>query len=187
MKTLIPIALLLLLLIALDSPKIKKQRELLTSGYWTCSQNVYDKDKNKIGTAESLVRYLPSGRSRPPHHSLDTIKVSHNSGLKFTMIMNSTWDLASSKKSTTLSETVKTFQLKNVFPPNMNMSAWGGAAGTMKLKETLLLSLREEPTSTYEIIDLTDEKLVVSQLDDEVICNHPSSIELNNKWFIVEL
>ena len=28
MKTLIPIALLLLLLIALDSPKIKKQREL---------------------------------------------------------------------------------------------------------------------------------------------------------------
>ena len=63
MKTLIPIALLLLLLIALDSPKIKKQRELLTSGYWTCSQNVYDKDKNKIGTAEGLVRYLPSGRS----------------------------------------------------------------------------------------------------------------------------
>ena len=95
MKTLIPIALLLLLLIALDSPKIKKQRELLTSGYWTCSQNVYDKDKNKIGTAESLVRYLPSGRSRPPHHSLNTIKVSHNSGLKFTMIMNSTWDLES--------------------------------------------------------------------------------------------
>ena len=103
------------------------------------------------------------------------------------MIMNSTWDLESSKKSTTLSETVKTFQLKNIRPPNMNMSAWGGAAGTMKLKETLLLSLREEPTSTYEIIDLTDEKLVVSQLDDEVICNHPSSIELNDEWNIVEL
>ena len=61
------------------------------------------------------------------------------------------------------------------------MSAWGGAAGTMKLKETLLLSLREEPTSTYEIIDLTDEKLVVSQLDEEIICNHPSSIELNDE------
>jgi len=57
----------------------------------------------------------------------------------------------------------------------------------MKLKETLLLSLREEPTSTYEIIDLTDEKLVIVADDDEVICNHPSSIELNNKWFIVEL
>ena len=185
MKTLIPIALLLLLLIALDSPKIKKQRELLTSGYWTCSQNVYDKDKNKIGTAEGLVRFLPSSRSRPPHHSLNTIKVSHNSGLRFTMIMNSTWDLESSKKSTTLSETVKTFQLKNDIPPNM--SAWALAAGTMKLKETLLLSLREEPTSTYEIIDLTDEKLVIVADDDEVICNHPSSIELNDEWNIVEL
>ena len=102
-------------------------------------------------------------------------------------VMNSTWDLESSKKSTTLSETLKTLQLKNVRPPNMNMSAWGGATGTMKLKETLLLSLREEPTSTYEIIDLTDEKLVVSQLDEEIICNHPSSIELNDEWNFVEL
>ena len=108
-------------------------------------------------------------------------------GSRFTVIKTSTWDVESSKKSTTLSETVKTFQLKNIRPPIMNISAWGGAAGTMKLKETLLLSLREEPTSTYEIIDLTDEKLVIVADDDEVICNHPSSIELNNKWFIVEL
>ena len=108
-------------------------------------------------------------------------------GSRFTVIKTSTWDLESSKKSTTLSETVKTFQLKNVFPPNLNMSAWGGAAGTMKLKETLLLSLREEPTSTYEIIDLTDESLIMLADDDEIICDHPSSMELNDKWNIVEL
>ena len=102
-------------------------------------------------------------------------------------VMNSTWDLESSKKSTTLSETLKTLQLKNVRPPNMNMSAWGGAAGTMKLKETLLLSLREEPTSTCEIIDLTDESLIMLADDDEIICDHPSSMELNDKWNIVEL
>ena len=106
-------------------------------------------------------------------------------GSRFTVIKTSTWDLESSKKSTTLSETVKTFQLKNDIPPNVPL--WARAAGTMKLKETLLLSLREEPTSMYEIIDLTDEKLVIVADDDEVICNHPSSIELNDEWNIVEL
>jgi hypothetical protein len=100
------------------------------------------------------------------------------------MVVTSTWDLESSKDSISLSEDLKTFELRNTIP--RNLPSWDLSA-RMKLKERLLLSLREEDSASYEIKELTGEKLVISTEDDEIICNHPSSVELNDKWNIVEL
>ena len=182
MKTLIPIV-LLVFVSACDTPKVKKHKELLTAGYWTCSQTVYDKDKNKVGKSESLVQYLPT-EHKPPHHAVTTSKINYDAGLRFTMVVTSTWDLESSKDSISLSEDLKTFELRNTIP--RNLPSWDLSA-RMKLKERLLLSLREEDSASYEIKELTGEKLVISTEDDEIICNHPSSVELNDKWNIVEL
>lgn len=67
------------------------------------------------------------------------------------MVVTSTWDLESSKDSISLSEDLKTFELRNTLPQHFLSR---DASARMKLKERLLLSLREEYSAKYEIKEL---------------------------------